>query len=73
MGVGSSNSSITRSNYSMNNLIAGGTSTVQREQERDKIHNEKEEEALLQKEDDKVEIKLQLEKHIKEIQIFQIK
>ena len=67
MGIGSSNSSITRSNYSMNDLIAGGTSTVWREQEQDKIHNEKEEEALLQKEDDKVEIKLQLEKHIKEI------
>ena len=28
IGVGSSNGSITRSNYSMNNLIAGGTSTV---------------------------------------------
>ena len=57
----------------MNNLIAGGTSTVQREREQDEIHNEKEEEDLLQKEDNKVEIKLQLEKHIKEIQIFQIK
>ena len=57
----------------MNNLIAGGTSTVQREREQDDIHNEKEEEDLLQKEDNKVEIKLQLEKHIKEIQIFQIK
>ena len=57
----------------MNNLIAGSTSTVQRERERDKIYNKKEEEVLLQKEDDEVEIKLQLEKHIKEIQIFQIK
>ena len=41
IGVGSSNGSITRSNYSMNNLIAGGTSTVWRERERDKIHNKK--------------------------------
>ena len=47
MGIASSNSSITRSNYSMNDVIAGGMSTVWREQERDKIHNEKEEEALL--------------------------
>ena len=47
MSIGSSNSSITRSNYSMNDVIAGGTSTVWREQEWDKIHNEKEEEALL--------------------------
>ena len=47
IGVGSSNGSITRSNYSMNDVIAGGMSTVWREQERDKIHNEKEEEALL--------------------------
>ena len=46
---------------------------VQREQEQDKIHNEKEEEALLQKEDNEAEIKLRLEKHVKEIQIFQIK
>ena len=47
MSVGSSNSNITRCNYSMNDLIARGTSTVWREQERDKIHNEEEEEEAL--------------------------
>ena len=67
MGVGSSNDSITRSNYSVNDLIAGGTSTVWREWEQDEIYNKKEEEALLQKEDNEAEIKLRLEKHVKEI------
>ena len=51
----------------MNGLIAEGTLRVRREWEWDKIYNEKEEEALLQKEDNEAEIKLRLEKHVKEI------